>query len=80
MMKSEIAKQLGAQIGPVLNFYSRYPGYLQVRVEYPLSKPLLPQLMVKVKGRGPMPITLRYENVPHFLFLMRADWACHSEL
>jgi hypothetical protein len=83
MMKPEIAKQLGAQIGPVLNYDSQYLGYLQVWVEYPLSKPLLPQLMVKVKGQGPMPITLRYKNVPHFCFSCRrighAALSCEEE-
>jgi hypothetical protein len=46
----------------------RFPGYLRIRVNYPLGKPLMPSLMVKVKGRGPMMITLRYEKVPHFFF------------
>jgi hypothetical protein len=39
-----------------------------VRVDYPLEKPLMPQLMVKIKGHGQLPITLRYENVSQFCF------------
>jgi hypothetical protein len=68
MMKSCFANQLGGQLGTMITSDSRYPGYLQVRLEYPLEKPLVPQLKVKVKGRGPMLITLWYENVPHFCF------------
>jgi hypothetical protein len=39
-----------------------------VRVEFPMWKALVPQLKVKIKGRGHMHITIRYENVPHFCF------------
>jgi hypothetical protein len=53
MMKEGFAKQLGEQSG---------------RIEYPHTKPLVPSLKVKIKGRGTMLINLRYENVPHFCF------------
>jgi hypothetical protein len=68
MMKPVFANQRGAQLGTVLNSNTRCTDYLKVCVEYPLDKPLMPQLTVKVKGRGSMLITLRYENVPHFCF------------
>jgi hypothetical protein len=45
---------------------ARYPGYLRVRIAYPLTKHLQPKMSVRIKGRGPMEIALRYENVPHF--------------
>jgi hypothetical protein len=41
---------------------------MRIRVDYPLKKPLMPQLLVKIKGCGHMPITLWYENVPHLRF------------
>jgi hypothetical protein len=69
MMKPNIVQQLGGQIGEVLKFDCRFPGYLRIRVRYPLGKPLMPSLEVKVKGRGQMVIVLKYENVPHFCFL-----------
>jgi hypothetical protein len=47
---------------------SRYPRYLRVRVEYPLEKPLQPNMMVKIKGRGQLSIILHYENVLFFCF------------
>jgi hypothetical protein len=68
MMKPSIAQQLGGQLGEVLKFDCRFPGYLRIRERYPLGKPLGPSLAVKVKGRGQMVIALKYENVPHFCF------------
>jgi hypothetical protein len=47
---------------------TRYPSYLCVRVEFPLDKPLVPNMKVKIKGKRVMVINLRYENVPHFCF------------
>jgi hypothetical protein len=37
-------------------------------VEFPLNKLLVQQMKVKIKERGLMVITLRYENVPLFCF------------
>jgi hypothetical protein len=68
MMKASVAEVLGRQLGEYIKTDYRYPGYLRIPVEYPLSKPLMPKLMVKVKGRGQMVIALRYENIPHFCF------------
>jgi hypothetical protein len=67
MMKPNIAQQLGRQLGDSLKSDCRFPGYLRIRARYSLGKPLMPSLAVKVKGRGQMVITLKYENVPHFL-------------
>jgi hypothetical protein len=44
---------------------------MRVQVEFPPTKPLVPSMNVKVKGRGIMQIILRYENVPHFCFTCR---------
>jgi hypothetical protein len=66
MMKPTVAQQLGGHVGEFLKSDSRIPGYLRVHMKYPLGKPLMPHMKVKVKGRGPMMIKLRYENVPHF--------------
>jgi hypothetical protein len=68
MMKEAFAKQLGGQIRTYIRMDNRYPSYLRVRVEFSLSKALVPRLKVEVKGRGAMEIILRYENIPHFCF------------
>jgi hypothetical protein len=47
---------------------TRYLGYLRIRVKFPLDKALVSQIKVRIKGRGLMHITMRYENVPHFCF------------
>jgi hypothetical protein len=59
---------LGEQVGTFIWMDTRYPGYLRVRVAYPITKPLEPKLRVRIKGRGLMEVILRYENVPHFCF------------
>jgi hypothetical protein len=68
MMKEDFTRKLASQLGRYVTMDTRYPSYMRVRVEYPLSKALQPSLPVKIKGRGTMVITLRYENVPHFYF------------
>jgi hypothetical protein len=68
MMKESVVRQLGRQLGRYMMMDCSYLRYMWVRVEYPLDKPLMSQLSVKIKGRGQMPIILRYENVPHFCF------------
>jgi hypothetical protein len=68
MMKENIARMLGEQVGSFIRMDTRYPGYLRVRLAYLLTKPLEPKLWVRVKGRGMMEIMLHYENVPHFCF------------
>jgi hypothetical protein len=69
MMTKACGKLLGGQIGRYIKTDRRFPGYMRIRVHYPLVKPLMPELKVKIKGRGLMNIVVRYENVPHFCFL-----------
>jgi hypothetical protein len=68
MMKECFAKKLGGQLGKYVKMDTRYPGYLRVRLEYPLKKALQPSLTMKIKGRRAMAIALRYENIPHFCY------------
>jgi hypothetical protein len=68
MMKEAFAKQLGSQLGKYVKMDIRYLGYMRVRVEFPLAKPLMASITVRIKGRGAMEIKLRYKNVPHFCF------------
>jgi hypothetical protein len=58
MMKPSVAGLLGRQIGKFVKVDCRYLCYLRVQVEFPLSKPLMLELTVKVKGRGQMLIVL----------------------
>jgi hypothetical protein len=71
MMKDVVAMQLGGQLGKVIKANHQYLGYMRMRVKYPLEKPLMLQLMIKIKGWGLMLITLRYKNVPHFCYSCR---------
>jgi hypothetical protein len=68
MMKEAFAKQLGTQLGKYVKMDTRYPGYMRVRVDFSLSKPLMASITVRIRGRGAMVITLRYENIPHLHF------------
>jgi hypothetical protein len=68
MLKEVGAMQLGGQLGKYIKIDYRYLCYMRLRVYYPLEKPLKPQLMIKIKGCGLMPITLCYKNVSHFCF------------
>jgi hypothetical protein len=68
MTKEAFARQVGGQISKFIKLDVRYPGYMRVRIDFPLSNALVPQLKVKIKGKGIMIIDVRYENVPHFCF------------
>jgi hypothetical protein len=68
MIKESFARQLGSQLDRFLKVDTRYPDYLRIWVEFPLQRALVPELTVKIKGRGLMHIMVRYENVPHFYF------------
>jgi hypothetical protein len=37
---------------------SRFPGYMRIRVSYPLIKPLMLELKIKINDRGIMNIML----------------------
>ncbi|KAK3122179.1 hypothetical protein QOZ80_8BG0666110 [Eleusine coracana subsp. coracana] len=66
MMNEDFTVKLGGQLGGYIKMDKRYSGYLRVRVKFPLGKALKPHMTVRIKGRGPMQIMIRYENVPHF--------------
>jgi hypothetical protein len=80
MMKEAVARQLGGQLGKYIKMDCRYPGYMRVCVEFPLNKLPVRQMKVKIKERGLMVITLRYENVSLFCFAYgRMDHAVNCE-
>jgi hypothetical protein len=78
MMKEAIARQLGGQVGKFLKMDVRYLGYMRVRIEFPLSKALVPRLKVKIKGRGIMEIYVKYDNV-HTSVSLVTDWDMQLE-
>jgi hypothetical protein len=59
---------------------TRYLGYMRVRVDFPLSKPLMPSITEWIKGRGEMETTMRYENVPPLLLYMQSAGPCSYKL
>jgi hypothetical protein len=82
MMKEQVARKLGELLGCVLRVDTSFPTYLRARVVFPLVKQLAPKIKMKIKGRGDMPVIVRYENVPHFCFgcgrIVNADRDCHD--
>jgi hypothetical protein len=67
-MIESFARKLGESLGHVLTVDNSFPTYLRARIVFPLAKPLVPEIKMKVKGRGDMSVIIRYENVPHFCF------------
>jgi hypothetical protein len=67
-MKEPVVRMLGGQLGSFIKMDSSFLGYMWVRVGFPLSKALVPQLTIRIKGKGLMNITVRYENILHFCF------------
>jgi hypothetical protein len=49
--------------GRYIKMDTRYPGYMCVRVDFPLVNPLMPSITVRIKARCAMEIKLKYENV-----------------
>jgi hypothetical protein len=80
MMKEQFARKLGESLVHVCSVDTSFPTYLHARVVFPLAKPVVPEIKLKVKGRGDMPVIVRYENVLHFCFgcgrLGHADREC----
>jgi hypothetical protein len=68
MMKEVVFRQLENQLGKFVKMDVSFTGYMCVCVEFPLHKALVPELKVKIKGRGVMQITVQYKNVPFFCF------------
>jgi hypothetical protein len=68
MMKEAFTKQIGSQLGKYIKMDVSYPCYMRLCVEFPLHMALVPELKVKIKGRGIMNIMVRYENVSFFCF------------
>ncbi|CAN6221424.1 unnamed protein product [Urochloa humidicola] len=69
MMKQEaFMRALGNKIGRVLEVGVAAYDYKRVKVDFPLEKPLMPMVDMKVRGHGVMEFEAKYENVPHFCF------------
>ncbi|KAK3141904.1 hypothetical protein QOZ80_4BG0339680 [Eleusine coracana subsp. coracana] len=68
LMNNNFAERLGGQLGTVIKVDTWVSRYLRVRVNFSLRKALVPEMSIRIRDRGMMAITLRYENVPHFCF------------
>lgn len=68
MKNEESARKLGEQFGKFIKMDKRASAYLRVRVAFPLDKVLVPEMKIRLKGRAPVSIAVKYENVPHFCF------------
>ncbi|TVU28632.1 hypothetical protein EJB05_20156, partial [Eragrostis curvula] len=69
MMSKDCGERLGRRFGRVTCVDTRFTNYLRLRVVFPLGKVLVPEMIVRVKGRSEMAVKVRYENVPHFCFI-----------
>jgi hypothetical protein len=66
MMKEAVARQLSTELGKFVIMDGRSPGYLRVRVLFPLKQALVPQLKIKIKGRGCMVIKVSMKTYHNF--------------
>jgi hypothetical protein len=57
--------------------------FKRVRIDFDLSKALMPHVSIKVRGKGVLEFVVKYESVPHFCFLCghigHADRECPDE-
>jgi hypothetical protein len=69
MMMTPFVFALGAKIGQVLEVGEAVKDFKRVRVELDLGDSLKKMVSIKVRGRGVMEFSVKYENVPHFCFI-----------
>jgi hypothetical protein len=77
MMKEQAAKKLSESLGCVLRVDTTFLMYLRARIVFPLAKPLVHEIKMKIKGHGDMPVIVKYENMPHFCFV--CGWHGHAD-
>ncbi|KAK3140075.1 hypothetical protein QOZ80_5AG0395280 [Eleusine coracana subsp. coracana] len=68
MMNEDQAKHLGGKLGTVLEYRGAVRNFLQVRVDFPLAKPLKPWFKIRINGKIST-VPIKYENVPNFCFI-----------
>lgn len=68
MLTEGFARALGAKVGRVLEVGNAVQNFKRVKVDFPLAKPIMHTVEQKVKGKGEMTFTVRYENIPNFCF------------
>jgi hypothetical protein len=79
MMKQSLAMPLGGQLGKVMKSDVRYPSYMWIRVEWPLTNPLKPEL-VDDQRKGAYQDHAAVQKCPTLLFHVWQDRACDHEL
>jgi hypothetical protein len=82
MMTKAFVTVLG-EVGRVMEVGDAVRDFKRVRVDFDLSKALMPHVSIKVRGKGVMEFVVKYESVPHFCFLCghigHADRECPDE-
>ena len=68
MITDGFARALGSKLGRVIAVGKAVQNYKRVRVDFPLAKPIMHMIEKKVKGKGTMVFSVKYENIPHFCF------------
>ena len=68
MITDGFARALGSKLGRVIAVGKAVQNCKRVRVDFPLAKPIMHMIEKKVKGKGTMVFSVKYENIPHFCF------------
>lgn len=68
MMTEGFVRTLGAKFGKVLEVGEARMDYKRVKVDFPLTKALVPVVKRRVQGFGLLSFAVRYENITHFCF------------
>jgi hypothetical protein len=69
LRKDDYVHMLGMRLGKVQKIDLGFSSYVRVRVLFPLANALIPEVKIRIKGKGDMKIPIRYENVPYFCFI-----------
>jgi hypothetical protein len=66
MMTKAFVTVLGEKVGRVMEVGDAIRDFKRVRIDFDLSKALMPHVSIKVRGKGVLEFVVKYESVPHF--------------
>jgi hypothetical protein len=69
LRKEDYVQKLGTRLGQVQRIDMSFLNYVRARVMFPLANALIPEVKIRIQGKGDMKVSIRYENVPYFCFI-----------